>query len=37
MYLKMIRSEILKGHSEKQAIRPNKYILVQNTTLFPVS
>lgn len=31
MYLKMIRSEILKGHSEKQAIRPNKYILVQNT------
>lgn len=27
----MIRSEILKGHSEKQAIRPNKYILVQNT------
>lgn len=37
MYLYMIRSEILKGHSEKQAIRPNKYILVQNTTLFPVS
>lgn len=32
----MIRFEILKGPSEKQAIRPNKYILVQNTTLFPV-